>query len=137
MRFGRVLGALGKYAEAVAELRRAAVGLTDTQLLYDASQFVGAEEEALGNRAAARLAYEQAAALFPRAQSPLLALSQLARRDGDRAGALRAIERLFALQQLARTEQEDPWWSYFTVQARHADDLLDALRQPFLQDRLQ
>ena len=31
------------------------------------------------------------------AQSPLLALSQLARRSGDRDGALRAIDRLFAL----------------------------------------
>jgi hypothetical protein len=32
---------------------------------------------------------------------------------------------------------DDPWWSYYVVQARDAGDLLDAMRQPFLSDRLQ
>ena len=35
------------------------------------SMFLGAEEEALGNRDAARVAYEQSAELYPMAQSPL------------------------------------------------------------------
>ena len=98
MRYGRVLGGLGKHAAAVVELRRAAAELTEPELSYHAHQFLGAEEEALGNREAAQAAYERAAALFPHAQSPLLALSQLARRYGDRNGALRAADRLFALQ---------------------------------------
>ena len=137
MRYGRVLGGLGKHAAAVVELRRAAAELTEPELSYHAYQFLGAEEEALGNRDAAQAAYERAAALFPHAQSPLLALSQLARRYGDRNGALRAADRLFALQDDPDNERDDPWWTYYLVQARSADDLLVALHQPYLADRLQ
>jgi tetratricopeptide (TPR) repeat protein len=137
MRYGRVLGGLGKHAAAVVELRRAAAELTEPELSYHAHQFLGAEEEALGNREAAQAAYERAAALFPHAQSPLLALSQLARRFGDRNGALRAADRLFALQDDPDNERDDPWWTYYLVQARDADDLLVAVHQPYLVDRLQ
>jgi len=137
MRYGRVLFALGKPAEAAIELRRAVGELTESQLLYYAELFLGAAEEALGNRDAARVAYQQAAELFPRAQSPLLALSQLARRYADRGGALRAIDRLFALEEEARDLQDDPWWSYYVAQARDADDLLEAMRRPYLSEILQ
>jgi tetratricopeptide (TPR) repeat protein len=136
MRYGRVLGGLGKHAEAVVELRRAAAELNEPELSYYAHQFLGAEEEAMGNREAARAAYEQAAALFPHAQSPLLALSQLSRRYGDRNGALRAAERLFHLRDDPDHDRDDPWWSYYLVQARDADDLVAALHQPYLVDRL-
>ena len=137
LRYGRVLGLLGKYAESAVELRRAVADLTDRQLRYYAGLFLGASEEALGNRDAARVAYEQAAELFPVAQSPLLALSQLARRYGDRRGALRAIDRLFTPLAAGRDEHDDPWWRYYVVQARDADELLDAMRQPYLSERLQ
>ncbi|HEX3646134.1 MAG TPA: hypothetical protein VHT95_11030 [Vicinamibacterales bacterium] len=137
LRYGRVLGSLGKHAEAAGELRRAVADLTDRQLLYYAELFLGSEEEALGNRDAARVAYEQAAEIAPMAQSPLLALSQLARRHADRRGALRAIERLFALSVMERTEHDDPWWWYYVVQGRDANDLLEAMEQPFLMERLQ
>jgi hypothetical protein len=83
------------------------------------------------------VAYEQAAEISPMAQSPLLALSQLARRHADRRGALRAIERLFALSVEERTEHDDPWWWYYVVQGRDANDLLEAMEQPFLMERLQ
>ena len=137
MRYGRVLGGLGKHADAAVELRRAVGDLTDSQSLYYASLFLGAEEEALGNRDAARVAYEQAASLSPMAQSPLLALSQLARRYGDRNGALRAIERLFALSAEDRDAHDDPWWGYYVAQARDAEDLLEAMWQPYRAERLQ
>jgi tetratricopeptide (TPR) repeat protein len=137
MRHGRVLALLGRHADAVVELRRAAGALEDPQLLYYAELFLGAEEEALGNRDAASAAYTRAAELSPRAQSPLLALSELARRYGDRPAALQAIERLFALPGDDRGEHDDPWWVYYVAQARDAEDLLDAMRQPFLSDRLQ
>lgn len=136
LRLGRVLGLLGKHAEAAVELRRARAALTDSQLLYYAQLFLGGEEEALGNRDEARASYERAAAFFPRAQSPLLALSQLSRRSGDRAGALSAVDRLFALDRQARTDRDDPWWSYYVAQARDADDLLEALERPYLMERL-
>jgi tetratricopeptide (TPR) repeat protein len=137
MRYGRVLGGLGKHAEAAVELRRAAGDLSDSQSLYYASLFLGAEEEALGSRDAARIAYEQAARLSPMAQSPLLALSQLARRYGDRNGALRAIERLFALPGEDRDARDDPWWWYYVAQARDAEDLLEATWEPYRAERLQ
>ena len=137
LRYGRVMGLLGKHAEAAAELRRAVADLADRQLLYYAGLFLGAEEEALGNRDTARVAYEQAAELFPLAQSPLLALSQLARRNADRGGALRAMDRLFALEEEERDPHDDPWWSYYEAQARDADDLLEAMRRPYLSEVLQ
>jgi len=137
MRHGRVLGELGKHAEAAVELRRARPALEDEQQRYYAELFLGAEEEALGNRDEARAAYERAAALFPRAQSPLLALSQLARRSGDRSAALRAMDRVFALSAEERAEHDDPWWWYYVVQGRDADDLLEAMRQPYLEGRIQ
>ena len=137
MHHGRVLALLGRHAEAVVELRQAAAALPDPQLEYFAQLFLGAEEETIGNRDAARAAYEQAASLEPKAQSPLLALSQLARRYGDRPGALRAMDRLFALSDAGRSEHDDPWWWYYVSQARDADDWLAAVHQPFRSERLQ
>ncbi len=66
-----------------------------------------------------------------------MALSQLARRSGDRAGALREIGRLFALQEDDRGPQDDPWWWYHVVQARDAEELLEAMGQPYRAERLQ
>jgi tetratricopeptide (TPR) repeat protein len=137
MREGRVLGLLGKHAEAAIALRLAVTELPEIEQRYYAEQFLGAEEEALGNREAAQAAYERAAVLCPRAQSPLLALSQLARRYGDRGAALRAMDRLFTLQDEERDQHDDPWWQYYVAQARDADDLLEAMQQPYLTERLQ
>ena len=84
MRYGRVLGGLGKHAEAAVELRsrRSRPGRS-ARCCYCAELFLGAEEEALGNRdARARWRTAGGRALSPMAQSPLVALSQLARRYG-------------------------------------------------------
>ena len=133
LRLGRVLGRLGRHGDAVAELRQAvgALPAVDPPLRYYGELFLGAEEEALGRRDEARAAYEHAAALYPRAQSPFIALSQLAWRSGDRAGALRAIQQLFALPREA-VDREDPWWAYHVAQVRNAEALLEDLRRPFL-----
>jgi hypothetical protein len=47
-----------------------------------------------------------------------------------RATALREMQFVFELQ--ASPLSHDPWWNYNTAQARNADELLTALRQPFL-----
>jgi hypothetical protein len=60
-------------------------------------------------------------------------LSALARRRGDRSGALREIRRVFELASGA--DEDDPWWSYHTAQARNADDLITALIAPFASGR--
>jgi hypothetical protein len=72
--------------------------------------------------------------LYPTAQSPLLALSSLARRRGDRAGVLGALQQLFALPANKR-DRDDPWWTYHVEQARHADELLEQLCRPFRTER--
>jgi hypothetical protein len=61
------------------------------------------------------------------------ALSNLARRTGDRAGALRATQEMFALSK--DPARNDPWWSYFVVGARHTEDWMDELRRPFKRAR--
>jgi len=130
LRLGRVLALLGQPAAAESELRLALVSAQDELLQYYGDLFLGAVEEALGHFDAARASFERAAALYPTAQSPRLALSELARRQGDRGAALRAIQQVFELP--PAPSRDDPWWSYHVAQARDTDDLLEALRQPFL-----
>jgi tetratricopeptide (TPR) repeat protein len=131
LRLGRVLALQGHDAEAVPELQQALTRLGDEALEYDGELFIGAAFEALGRSDEGAAAYEHAAARFPAAQSPLIALSQLARRRGDRTGALAAMARMFALPSPGDGDRQDPWWTYKTAQARNADDLLETVRAPF------
>ena len=132
-----MLGLLGKHAGSGARAAaRASATWPIGRLLYYAELFLGAEEEALGNRDAARVAYEQAAELYPTAQSPLLALSQLARRSAIAAArCARSIGCSRCSEETRR--HDDPWWWYYVAQARDADELLDAMRRPYLAERVQ
>lgn len=96
-------------------------------MLYYANLFLGGEADALGLMDEARQAYERASELYPLAQSPLLAISSLAARTGDRAGALRAIETVLGGDEPQRAD--DPWWSYYTSQARSLDSIVIALHE--------
>jgi tetratricopeptide (TPR) repeat protein len=127
IRLGHVLGALGKPADGARELGRALQETTEPTLVYFATMFLGDAEQALGHRERAQAAYERAQALFPGAQSVLLALGQLARRFGDRASALAAMERLSALPPLTAS-RPDPWWAYQQGTVESDEALLDALR---------
>jgi len=132
LRLGHVLLLLEHHADAARHLRDA-LEVEDLPLLrYYGELFLGAAEERLGHADAARQAYCEAAALYPNAQSPHLAMSALARRLGDRPTALREMRTVFDLQQ-TDTPPDDPWWTYYKAQARNADDLLAALWQPFLE----
>jgi tetratricopeptide (TPR) repeat protein len=133
LRLGRVLGLLGRHAEARQELRQAAGSADEGVLRYYGELFLGAEEEALGHDDAAFDAYQRTAALYPDAQSPWLALSSLGRRRGDRTAALRALQHLFELPS-TRLDTDDPWWIYHVAQARNVDELLETLRRPFLSE---
>ncbi len=130
LRLGRVLLLRGQGPDASIELRRAiesADVAADGQLLYYAHLLAGAASEAIGPIDVARASYEKAAGLYPTAQSPLLALSQLATRRGERVTALRELQRVFALPSYA-PERDDPWWEYFRSQARNADALVEKLQ---------
>ncbi|HUP38683.1 MAG TPA: tetratricopeptide repeat protein, partial [Vicinamibacterales bacterium] len=114
IRHARVLDNLDRPDEACEELRRAIAGGASGHLLYLAELFLGRAEETRGNDAVARAAFERASALYPNAQSPRLALSQIARRAGNRAAAQRELH---ALAQLPHDQnrREDPWWLYYDV----------------------
>ena len=91
LRLGRVLGLLGRHDEAATQLRQAIPHLTDPQLVYYGELFLGREESAMRHRQEAREHFERAAGLYPRAQSPQLAIGLLARAHGDRPGALQSL----------------------------------------------
>lgn len=129
LHLGRVLGLLGHHQEAHAELQRAAEKVGESANQYDAAMFLGLELEALSRGDEAQAAYLRARSLYPGAPSPLLALSQLAWRRGDRPGALTLVLDAFG------TSGEDPWWTYDLVHARRAEALLEEMRRPFLEDR--
>ena len=134
VRLGHVLLARGKAQDAADELRPAVAAADDPLLQYFSSMFLGAAEQALGHFPGARDAYARASTLYPLAQSPYLALSALATRRGDRAGALAEIRHVFDLKGAAE-ERADPWWAYHVAQARNADALLEQLWRPFLEAR--
>jgi len=114
VRHGRVLGVLGRHEQAVEALQLAIGAGVTGEWLYFTELFLGSEKEAAGNDPAARGHFERAAALYPHAQSPRLALSQLSRRAGDRGGAQREVRVLAELPEGER-RREDPWWNYFEV----------------------
>jgi tetratricopeptide (TPR) repeat protein len=127
IRLGHVLASMGRHADAAEELRKAISGTDDELLLYYGYLLVGGELDALGNRDRARVAYQSAAALYPRAQSPKLALSQLANRAGDRRAALEAIRPVLG-PPANEFDRGDPWWTYHMEQGRSAEDQLAKLR---------
>ncbi len=127
MRLGRVIGLLGRHPQAVAELRQALLTLTGDRHRYYGELFLGAEQQAVGRAADAKAAFQRAQALFPNAQSPYLALGQLAWQRADRTGADVVLERLMA----APSEQgsrEDPWWTYELSAVLDVAILVDQLR---------
>ncbi len=122
LRLGRVLGLLGTPQQAVAELQLAAPA-KDPQLLYYASLFLGRECEMLSRRTDARNHYQRAASLYPAAQSPLFALSQLAHSGDDAEGALVALQRIFE-SPVRDFWKDDPRWVYDLAPVRDADQLI-------------
>ena len=114
VRRGRVLGELGRHEDASQELRRAIADGASGPWLYLAELFIGRAEEASGHYDAARTAFEHASTLYPNAQSPRLALSQIARRTGDRRAAQHELRLIATLPEDER-RREDPWWFYYDV----------------------
>jgi tetratricopeptide (TPR) repeat protein len=131
LRLGRLLAIEAQYADAERELALSLEGLEDPENRYYAHLFLGAIQEATHQYHAAQATFARAADLFPDAQSPWLALAELARTRGDRAGALRAMQRVYALP--PDGAGRDPWWVYRLWQARDADRLMDDVRRPFLE----
>ncbi len=130
LHLGRVLHLLGRDAEAEPLLASAAQQAQDPVLQYYAQMVLGSTEEALGQLDGARGRYERAAGLQPTAQSPLIALSHLARERGQRQQALGQIRRLMALPSNP-DDRRDPWPDYDNYPARNSGELLDTLYAAF------
>jgi tetratricopeptide (TPR) repeat protein len=112
VRLARLLAVRGQHEAARAQLRQVVAARTTNELRYLALMLIGDEEQAAGRRGDARERYEEAAALFPTAQSPLLALTELAREGRDRDRATATLERLSKLS-VKPEERVDPWWAYY------------------------
>ena len=130
LRLGHVLGGLNRHADAVPELEEAINTTPDDLMRYYGLLMLGTSQEALGRYDAAQASYEKASTFYPTAQSPYLALTELARRRGDRTAALRSIQEVFDLP-WSQFQRYDPWWDYDIAQARNVGELLKELRRPF------
>lgn len=133
LHLGHVLLVERRHADARLELGRVESTGFAPDLRYYLALFTGAAAEAVGQRGAARDAYEAASRLFPSAQSAYIALSALAWRAGDAPAALGVFERM-----LAGTRDDpdsDPWWTYDTSDVRDPDARLDTLRRALAGDR--
>jgi tetratricopeptide (TPR) repeat protein len=124
LRLGRALLLAGRYDEAAEQLNLVLDTPPDEDGEYFAALFLGEVEASRGREDRARRAFERAAALFPGAQSPRLALSSLSRERGDKAAAVTVL-----LDALARSEGDparfDPWWEYFSGSEETANRLLN------------
>ncbi|MBN1568319.1 MAG: tetratricopeptide repeat protein [Acidobacteria bacterium] len=130
LHLGRILSLLGQHTQAIAELQQTAASIGDPRLSYYASLYLGHEFEITARPEEARKHYEHAAALYPAAQSPWLALSQLARNNDDTRSAWIAIQRVFALPRNDQWE-DDPWWVYDLAHVRDADALVAEMQNAF------
>ena len=130
LRLGHVLGQRGRSADALIELRKVEAETTDSLLLYFTSLFVGREEGDVNNLVAARAAYERAASLFPRAQSPHVGLSELSMRSGNRLEAARALDVVWKWD-TSREDADDPWTSYPYAAGRDGESMLEAIGRAF------
>jgi tetratricopeptide (TPR) repeat protein len=119
VRLGRLLGERKHHDEAVAELNAALVEQPAGPVAFYAHLFAGRSSQAIGKFDDAQAHFRAAMALFPGAQSALLAQSQASLLAADVTAALDAIERLDR-----SSSARDPWWKYHLGAGRDADALL-------------
>lgn len=128
LHLANVLNADAEYGQAATEAAKALESSDTKWHRYFALLFLGRAEEGRGRVQEARDAYEGASALFPDAQAPRLALSQLNLRAGDRDAALR----LFDFLSTERGAGVEPWWVYDSVRAPNADLVwIERVREAF------
>jgi tetratricopeptide (TPR) repeat protein len=130
IRLGHVLAARQRDKEAVLELQAALHAPLPALLEYYALLFLGRSKQSLDQREEAVAAFEEAAKIYPSAQSPHLALSQLAGDSGNHSKALKELE---VLTQPSTMTRDDPWWRYNRIHVPDAAAQLTRLRTASLQ----
>ena len=125
VRLAHVLTRRGSPGDALA-LLHPPIEAEDPIVRYYGAMVVAEVSEATGQLDAAQEAYEQAAMLFPRAQSPLLALLRLARERADEATVKALAAKAAALSPHA-AHRLDPWWNYYDCNGRNRDAEVERL----------
>lgn len=124
IRLARLLTLRSKYAEALDIITAAPAGTAPDEVAeYYAHLFAARAERGLGRLDNAAATIRQARALFPDAQSALMAASHIAMLRADEAGAEEPMGHL-ALLPYKRDAEDDPWWMYETFTGRYASTLI-------------
>lgn len=123
LRLGRVLALRGNTKQALAELQSASRATDDRLLLYYAHLCLGDTADVAGDTSLAKSSYEQARDLYPAAQAPRLALSQLAMRTGGHPAAANVLATLLTRAH-ASDDDTDPWWHFHASAGRNAGELM-------------
>ncbi|MGC4080625.1 MAG: hypothetical protein QM736_00530 [Vicinamibacterales bacterium] len=110
MHLGHVLSMLDEPREAIDHLTAASTTLDSDELHYLNDLFLGRALEQAARFDEARAAYQRAHDRRPTAQSPMLALSALARRRDAYEPARAAIDSLWTTP--ATDDDDNPWWTY-------------------------
>lgn len=126
VRLGRLLLERNRDEEAATELDTVLAAKPDGPIAFYAHLFAGRAAQARGKIDEAAAHYKEAGALYPGAQSALLAQSQAALLGADTAGAAEPIQRLEQLD-VTVAAREDPWWKYHLAAGRDSDVLLRAM----------
>ncbi len=124
VRLARLLELRKRHNEAATELSTALAGNPPVIVAFYAHLFAGRVAQAMGQADEASRRYHDALALFPDAQSALLASSQLALAGSDISAALSPVARL---GERSAVSTADPWWQYHLCAGRDAEELLRAL----------
>jgi tetratricopeptide (TPR) repeat protein len=125
IRLARVLSLRNRHADALALLQEP-VESPEPHVRFYAALALGVAAEGTQKPGVAREAYERALALFPTAQSPLLALMRLARERPD-DDAAKVFAARFALLGPNENGRLDPWWDYFDCHGRNRTQELERL----------
>src|SRR5262249_52864662 len=120
----RLLDVRERHADAAAALKIALDAHPQGVVDFYAHLFAGRVAHSLGQADEAAAHYKNALALFPDAQSALIASSQLALLNAHLPDALAPLDRL---SEKPAEDGADPWWRYDLGPGRDAETLWQAV----------
>ena len=115
----------GEFASALTALEQARVSPDDHVLLYWAGLWAGRIYDALNRPADAERAYQRALDAWPAGQAAGVGLALMHLKQNHRAEAAAVSQRTQSIAPAA----PDPWWSYYTGNARFIGGWLAQLRE--------
>lgn len=126
VRLARLLLLRGRHSEALEASESALRANPESTIRFYAHMIAGRASRILGRYEASAGHFTKAIALFPNAQSALIAASHLSMMRADRDAALAARDSLSRLDDDPPFDR-DPWWSYRWCAGRDTDALLAAM----------